>query len=1581
MGNGELRAKKLAELEPWIKRATHIVGHNLIRHDAPFLRSRIGKDPFEGKVLVDTLGWSALLYADKPYHKLVKGYKLEDEDAENNPLSDSKLCKQLLDELLGKFVGLPPSVKNLYWCLLRDHASYGGFFALAGYSASDQGQDAVSVISGQLAGQYCSQADVSKMAREHPVELAHALALITTTEEASILPPWVVHALPVAQDLVHRLRFSYCGKPACTYCTAKLDPAKALQAHFGYTAFRRFDGDEGMGIQERAVRAALKGRSLLTVFPTGGGKSLTFQLPALMQGELTRSLTVVISPLVSLMKDQVEVLEERFQNVQAAHLSGLLSPLERQDVLERVANGGIHLLYIAPETLRNPTLTRLLQKRHIARFVIDEAHCFSAWGQDFRVDYLFIAPFIQQLQADKDLAIPIPVSCFTATAKPQVIADIHSYFKQGLGLELEPFISHARRENLAYEVVDLPDHDAKTRQRALLRVLHDSDLPAIVYASRTKRVEELAAIIQASGMTVRGYHGQMKREDKQANQEAFMKGEVEVMVATKAFGMGVDKEDVRTVVHYNISSSLEEYVQEAGRAGRKAAINAKCFILYHPNDLSGHFQMLNRSKLNQKEIDQVWRALKNLSKFRDHVGKSALELARAAGWDTEITDLTNRVTASLAALEHSGYVKRTLNSPRVFASGLLVRDLEQALKVIRDSAVLDDKQKENCTRVMQRIIKEEETRVDELADHLGMPLKLAMETIQHLRNLKVLNDQQDLTAFVDVRPRAGARSRFERITASERALADLIPGGTTTISLRALNQGLIDKGIDGRIDELGDLLRYWKKCRFIRTRRVDRLEQAYQIELLKSPEEIRKEMELRHGLALPVLDHLIGLADGSEDKGSKEERLVLFSLLGMQEVLKGGLFGKDVDTKRIEHALLYLNESKVIRLEDGFMVIYQRLNVERVNKDPRKRYTQEDYGHLRLHYQNRVEQIHVVGEYARKRTESAQAALAYVDDYFKLDHKAFIRKYFPKRETEITRPITRERFSALVGDLDTDQTAVVADQSNHILVAAGPGSGKTRVLVHKVANLLLLEDVKPEQFLMLTFSKAAALEFRSRIHALVPEFRGLIKITTFHGLCFELLGQLGDLDKSETVIGRAIQAINGREVDISALANKSVIVLDEFQDVDADQWRLIQTITDVAEGPRIIAVGDDDQNIYEWRGASPEFMAAFRSRYNATTHGLLTNYRSRASLVALSNHLVKRLRGRIKAGEELIAKEQDPGVQRVVQYTGGYHLRGLVNDLVAQHYPGSTAVLTRTNEQALMATAMLQQQGIKARYIGGSDDFELGRLRELRAFQQMLRKAHPGVGIIPVGTWNRVRDHFLEGLATNRHWQDFTDLIQRFEKEYPGRYDVGEWTDYVRQIRIGDVAQTGRDCVFVSTMHKSKGREFTNVFLHLEDHPMDHDAELRLLYVACTRAMERLAIHTNAAFIPDYSDPTLVRESSPIQHPLPERIDYVLGMRDVNLGSCWYGASRINTLRTGTELQPVTREFANGSAPGLGTDGESLLLYAQRFKDGPYAKLQQLGYTTIDASVEYLVHWYNKERDTWHEVVLPRVGLQRRIPS
>ena len=199
-------------------------------------------------------------------------------------------------------------------------------------------------------------------------------------------------------------------------------------------------------LQEQAVKAATENKSILAVFPTGGGKPLAFQLPALISGETVKGLTVVISPLQSLMKDQVDNLKGK-NITEAVAISRLLDPIDRQHELNRVEDGSASILYIAPESLRSASIVHRLIGRNIVRFVIDEAHCFSAWGHDFRVDYMYIGQFIKELQETKGLTRPIPVSCFTATAKRKVIEDIVAYFKAILSLDLELFITDETRQN------------------------------------------------------------------------------------------------------------------------------------------------------------------------------------------------------------------------------------------------------------------------------------------------------------------------------------------------------------------------------------------------------------------------------------------------------------------------------------------------------------------------------------------------------------------------------------------------------------------------------------------------------------------------------------------------------------------------------------------------------------------------------------------------------------------------------------------------------------------------------------------------------------------------------------------------------------------------------------------------------------------------------------------------------------------------------------------------------------------------------------------------------------------------------
>jgi ATP-dependent DNA helicase RecQ len=1575
---GELHERSTATLEAWIQKATLVCGHNLIAHDAPFLRKKLKSDVFTGKALVDTLFWSALMFPEKPYHKLVKGYHLVNDEV-SNPLSDSKLCKQLLIEELGRFEELPQAMRDILHTLLHDKDGYGGFFHLAGYK-SETTASAEHLVDSHFNGRLCLNADVAGLVADHPIALAHALALVETTESSSVLPAWVVHAYPMARLVLDRLRFAACGQSDCGYCSSRLDPFVGLQEFFEYDTFRTFDHEAGIGIQERAVRHALAGESLLTVFPTGGGKSLTFQLPALMQGELTRALTVVISPLVSLMKDQVDVLEERHHIVKAVHLSGLLSPLEREQVIERVEEGGVHLLYIAPETLRSPTLMKLLTGRTVARFVIDEAHCFSSWGQDFRVDYLYIAEFIKTLQQQKGDTTPIPVSCFTATAKPQVRDDICNYFRERLGLELEPFVSQARRENLAYEVV--PVEDPKRKMAELLPLLQQCEKPAIIYASRTKRVEELVGLIRAAGFNVTGFHGKMDRDTKLKNQQDFMQGTVDIMVATSAFGMGVDKEDVRTVIHYNISSSLESYVQEAGRAGRKADIQAMCYVLYHEDDLSKHFQLLQRTKLNQKEIGEVWNAIKSLTKFREKVSQSALEIARRAGWDTEVRDLENRVTASLAALEDRGFLKRELNSPRLFANSLLVRDLNKAVAKVNESATLTEQQKQDCIRVLHRIVKEDECRVDYLADTLQLTTKKAQETVDLLRGLKILGDTKDLSAFMDLRPLSafGSRKRLKAAISVERELARLLEEPEQQVSMRALNQHMLDVGIaETSPDILERILRYWDLRGHLKKKRVKRKEGVYRLRLRIEPAELVTEVQARHVVASAAQTHLEGLeAQGEPTKDPKEEVRVEFSLVGLQEALSASMFGVKTDLKELRGALLFMDRMGALKLEGGFMVTYKRLNITRTQPDGKKRFTKDDYQNLLTYYLNKIQQIHIVGEYAKKRASDYRSALAFVDDYFRMDYAAFIRKHFPKRGTEISRALTEGRFKQLFGELSTAQADIVKDDADHILVAAGPGSGKTRVLVHKIASLLLMEDVKPEQFLMLTFSKAAALEFRTRIFQLVPEYAGLIKVATFHGLCFELLGQLGDLEKSEKIIPGAIEAIQKEEVDVTALTNKSVLVLDEFQDVGVDQWALIRMIKEKVPGLRILAVGDDDQCIYGFAGASATYMDAFRETFQASTHQLLTNYRSAAGLVDLFNALAQRIQGRVKAGEVLIARSNEPGAAKLVEHADGHHLSALIEEVCTSPVIGSTAILTRTNNDALLAATMLRQNGVKARYVGGSDDFMLAALREIRLFGSMLGKQHAGIGLIPRSTWDRVRQAYLEKLENNPLRHDCADILTLFETRFPNQRDLAEWNGFIREIRMSDAIRPESGTVLVSTMHKAKGKEFDSVFVHLDNFPLYKDEEVRLLYVACTRAKSRLSIHANGPDLGRWGLPFTDTILDAVPRPMPERLECLLGLEDIFLDAQAKHQDVVRKLRTGDSLVPDETKVKADIAPGLRHSNSShVVIYSTGFAHGPLARFKRMGYSVAGGSVEYLVNWFCAKDGKTYEVVLPRISLLR----
>lgn len=365
------------------------------------------------------------------------------------------------------------------------------------------------------------------------------------------------------------------------------DARAQLQRVFGYPGFR--------GGQERAIAHILSGRDTLVVLPTGGGKSLCFQVPALC----LPGLTIVVSPLIALMDDQVSTLRRR--GVSASALHSALGDAETAAVSAAVRSGELRLLYMSPERLAAESLERLFAARPPVMIAVDEAHCVCAWGHDFRPQYLRIAERRRALGN-------APVIALTATATPADQAEISRL------LELrqpQVIVSGFDRPNLSYAVQAVPN------ERERLRTLHSLLRPerggaAIVYASTRKQVDVVTARLANTLGGVTGYHAGMSAERRQETQRAFLAGETSILVATNAFGMGVDKSDVRLVAHVGPSGSLEDYYQEAGRAGRDGAAS-HCVLLYRPEDRVIHERFLAATHPPRALLQTAWKFIASLA--------------------------------------------------------------------------------------------------------------------------------------------------------------------------------------------------------------------------------------------------------------------------------------------------------------------------------------------------------------------------------------------------------------------------------------------------------------------------------------------------------------------------------------------------------------------------------------------------------------------------------------------------------------------------------------------------------------------------------------------------------------------------------------------------------------------------------------------------------------------------------------------------------------------------------------------------------------------------------------------------------
>ena len=1547
-----------------------LCGHNIIHHDLIYLAESLGQGIInkyiDAKKAIDTLYLSALLFPQRPYHALVKDDKLQTDEL-NNPLNDSIKAKDLFYDEVEAFRALPHTLKRIYYNLLSNQSEFKAFFEYLDYEAFGAGIEVE--IREFFQDKFCSNANLKYMIEELPTELAYCLALIYADDDYSITPGWILKKYPNVDILIQRLRGTPCIT-GCDYCNDKLDAHKGLKRFFGYEKYRDFDG---IPLQEQSVKAAINNKSLLAVFPTGGGKSITFQVPALMAGKNTKGLTVVISPLQSLMKDQVDNLEI-YNITDAVTINGLLDPIERAVSIKRVENGEATMLYISPESLRSRTIERLLLGRKISRFVIDEAHCFSAWGQDFRVDYLYIAEFIRSLCSKKNLEEMIPVSCFTATAKQNVVSDIRTYFKNNLGLDLELYTASSARKNLRYKVIEKED---KEKYDAVRNLLEYKKCPTIVYVSRTGRATELAVRLNKDGYLARAYHGKMDKKEKSENQDAFIRGEVDIMVATSAFGMGVDKKDVGMVIHYDISDSLESYVQEAGRAGRDQSISAECFVLFNDEDLNKLFLRLNQTKISIQEIQQVWKAIKDATRTRLRMSNSALEIAREAGWDENVKEIETRVKTAIAALENAGYIKRGQNMPSVYADSIMAKTAIQANDKIVKSGLFDKNEEELAIRIIKKMISSRsrqqaqnetpEARVDYIADDLGLEKEQVLHIIQMLREAKVLADAKDLTAYVEESGSLGrAINTLNCFRDIEKFLLKEIPEEHTVINVKEFNELAEAEGVKKvNPDRIRTIINFWAIKGLIRREKSRYSPNHIKIELKKDKEALTKILEKRWDIAECILTYL-------EDINVNNEFIIDFSVLELKDAydFERQLLLKKAETEEVEDALFYLSRIGALKLEGGFLVTYNALSIERLEKDNKIRYKAEDYKNLKRYYDQKTQMIHIVGEYAKKMMEDYKSALLFVEDYFHLEYSSFIRKYFKgSKDDEIQRNLTPEKFKKLFGELSPAQLSIINDKfSQYIVVAAGPGSGKTRILVHKLASLLLMEDVKQEQLLMITFSRAAVTEFKKRLLALIGNAANYIEIKTFHSYCFDILGRVGNIEKSTDIIKEAAMRIENGEVEPSKVI-KTVLVIDEAQDMDEHEYRLIKALIDKNDGMRVIAVGDDDQNVYAFRGSDSKYMQNLLVRDNAKLYELIENYRSKANLVMFTNLFVGTLSRRLKKSP-IMPIQGDNGTVNIVQYQSKQLIIPAINEIIHQGIYGSTCILTKTNDEALLVAGLLHRNGIRAKLIQSNERYNLYDLLEIRYFINELQFAKETY-IIRDEIWENAKHLLMTRFKNSKNLHVCMQLIKDFEETNNKYKFKSDLMLFIRESSEEDFYDKNQESICIATLHKAKGREFEHVIIILSDFYNSTEEEKRLLYVGMTRAKKYLTIHYNGSYLEEKRDfsydmiSNIEYKKNNILYEASNIIILQLGYKDVYL-SYFYSTQRaVANLLSGDDLK-VDEEGCQDQ------NGNHVLLFSSKFKE--VVKYQESkGYHLIKAKVNHILYWQQEGNNEEILVLFPEV--------
>ena len=1512
---GNLQAA-LAELDRFAEGASFLLGHNLIAFDLPHIKAVAPDLRLLRLPALDTLLLSPLAFPRNPYHRLVKHYQDGSirRRRRNDPELDARLALEILSDQHRALASAEPDLLCAWhWLCVRqpdgaDRALDGFFSGLRGRRRPEDGE-AQAAIGRLLQGKACISQSGSLIERAGSLgwPLAYALAWLSVAGGNSVMPPWVRHQFPDAGRIVRRLRDRPCRDRACSWCRQQHDAVRQLKRWFGFDGFRPEPAcRDGRPMQQAIAEAAMAGRNAFGILPTGTGKSICYQVPALSRYYRTGALTVVISPLVALMADQIAGLEKSGIDC-CETVNSLQSLPERSRALERIRLGDAAILLISPEQLRSLSLRRAIAQREIGAWVMDEAHCLSRWGQDFRPDYRYVGRFIRQRAGKED---PPPVLCLTATAKPDVIDDIVEHFRERLGIRLEVFNGGAERSNLVFEV--MPTTEGK-KFSDIHKVL-DSFLPkrqpggAIVYCATRRQSAEVAEFLQGRKIAAESFHAGLSPEVKKDVQQRFVAGDLRVIAATNAFGMGIDKPDVRLVIHADIPGSLESYLQEAGRAGRDREA-ARCVLLYAADDIERQFGMSARGRLSRGEIHGILRALRNLDRRKRLGGQIVASPGEILGEDYDqaferdsTTDDT-RVRTALSWLEETQLLRREENVVKIFPSSLRVSSLEEAGRRL-DRARVTGPYRESLLCIARALIgakPDEGISTDELMGAAGLGADAIRSALHDLERIGISSDDTPLTAFVHAGIARSSRRRFEQAEEIEGALIAYMRGNspgqgkgdTASIHLRVAAQALRDRGIADPLPE-----RLWRIIRSISqdgrsgaggsvgslTARKSDVE-TVRITLNREWGELEDAAGLRRAAAARLLDHMLA----SLPPGQRGTDLLAETTFGrLMQALESDLSlkGRVRDISKLhDRALLWLHDQEVLRLNRGLTVFRPAMTIRLERRERRRGFAGADFTPLALHYKGQVMQIHIMREFAERGCESIGEALRMVMDYFSLREDEFLARWLPGREREIGRQTTPESWRSIVESLGNPvQQRIVSDarrKQRNALVLAGPGSGKTRVLVHRIAWLIRVRRESAAGILALAYNRHAAVDIRRRLTELIGSDARAVTVLTCHALAMRIAGAsfASRVDQPDDrafgeILGAATALLRGEELlpeeaderRARIMAGFGWILVDEYQDINREQYELIsalagRTLEDDSSRLTIFAVGDDDQNIYSFNGASVEFIRRFEKDYGPRPTYLTANYRSTGNIVAAANAVIAPARQRMKAEHPIHVDRAraddaaggeweglDPvGRGRVQILPAGSDQLQQAAAVIAElgrlaalspHWDWSRcAVIGRQWECLIPVQELCQAEGIPVQ-MANEEIPGFWRLRQTQALVQWLRTA------------GAIDSDSLLGWLEDQPADTWRDLLIQAAEEHGLEAGTAEVpVDHF----IEWLAEWGRDLrrrqqgLLLLTAHRAKGLEFDHVVVldgrwNRVGRGEDPDAARRLYYVAMTRARQTLTL-------------------------------------------------------------------------------------------------------------------------------------------